>query len=395
MGGTIKTIVTLLFAFACGISAQQDDIVTVLVNSTQLIVSQNGIPLSQSYLYSQPYAGYYPQSCGGVLKLNSTVDTAATLIFVGTAIKIVYVLFPTGGNGMVYLDGQYQGDIDSYSVDASCTTSISSLSNLAPKSHNVTIVNKDVQTGTAIYSLAWVILWCFVGIILPSITPSYEFSYTPYTPSAAKVSKGPIIGGAVAGILILVLLLILVLKRRPRQRQSNRSTTSFDSPVPTSADFNVAPPVTYRQEPEGEGYAPHNPPSFPYAGYAPTFPNPTPAPPSPFDSRDMANDQRRVSIRSSSSPISHAYHSGSPPGAPPVALPIVQYSDQIQQQQQQQQYQPESLVSRPASNASPVDLVQQLVHTEVIRVMGEVAAASSSGGGGGVDGPPPPRYDEK
>ncbi|KAG8996401.1 hypothetical protein FRB94_008354 [Tulasnella sp. JGI-2019a] len=153
MGGTIQIIIALLFAFACSINAQQDGVVTVLANSTQLVVSQDGIPLNQTYLYSQPYAGYYPESCGGVLKLNSTVDTAATLIFVGTAIEIVYVLFPAGGNGMVYLDGQYQGDIDSYSVDASCTTSISTLTNLTPQSHNITIINKDVQKATVLYSL--------------------------------------------------------------------------------------------------------------------------------------------------------------------------------------------------------------------------------------------------
>ncbi|KAG8996402.1 hypothetical protein FRB94_008355 [Tulasnella sp. JGI-2019a] len=409
MGATIKTIFTLLFAFVWSISAQQVDGVTVLANSTQLVVSQDGVPLTQGYLYSQPYAGYYPQSCGGVLKLNSTVDTAATLIFVGTAIEIVYVLFPTGGNGMVYLDGQYQGDIDSYSVDASCTTSISSLTNLTPKSHNLTIINKDVLTGTAIYGLV----------------------YTPATPSTvkSKTSKGPIIGGVVAGILIFALLIFVLWRRRSRQSNPpNPAPTGFNPPFPAPAGFNppvpppagfnpAAPPVTYGQEPKKEDYAPHNPPSLGYAGYTPSFPNPTPASPTPFDANSInnnaSNDQRRYSIGSSSSPVSHVFppnhHPAPPRGAlPAIPLPAPQYLDQIQPQQQQQQYRPESVASRPMSNPSHVDLVQRLVHTgvpaaEVVRMMGEAAAAGGSPSGGGrgsaahvVDEQPPPQYgDEK
>ncbi|KAG8988971.1 hypothetical protein FRB94_014787 [Tulasnella sp. JGI-2019a] len=83
MRGTIKSALALLSLFAWSNTAQNITIVRVLANSTELIVSQHGVPLSPNYLNTQDYAGYIPDGYGGVMMLNSTIDTAVTLIFDG------------------------------------------------------------------------------------------------------------------------------------------------------------------------------------------------------------------------------------------------------------------------------------------------------------------------
>ncbi|KAG8987241.1 hypothetical protein FRB94_002065 [Tulasnella sp. JGI-2019a] len=155
MYGTFKRVLTLLAIFAWTICAQEGGATIVLANSTELIISQDGVPLSEAYLKSVNYAGFYPNYCGGMMALNSTVDEAMTLIFQGSAIELVFLLTPLGGDAWIYMDGEEVTTINSFSSIDECDTGKVGTTDLPQGTHNFTILNADLLTLTSVSYIAY------------------------------------------------------------------------------------------------------------------------------------------------------------------------------------------------------------------------------------------------
>ncbi|KAG8989822.1 hypothetical protein FRB93_003527 [Tulasnella sp. JGI-2019a] len=154
MFGTFKRVLILLSIFAWGISAQQTPTI-VPGNSPDLIISQNGVVLSEAYLSTVNYAGFFPNYCGGTMLLNSTVDSTATLIFEGSSVEMVYVYTALGGSAEIYIDGVYATSINSFEAENVCDTGKVGTTGLPPGIHNLTVVNVDFLTVTGLLYIAY------------------------------------------------------------------------------------------------------------------------------------------------------------------------------------------------------------------------------------------------
>ncbi|KAG9023976.1 hypothetical protein FRB95_012235 [Tulasnella sp. JGI-2019a] len=294
MGGTVRGVLTLLVMLAWSIITQAMDTVTVLASSQQLIVSQQGVLLkytacymafngclsapylvssiSSTYLYNMDYAEIYPEYCGGVMKLNSTIATSTSLIFngvsnlhtlenltsvklylyplmtlphsplKGTAIKVNYVLTSISGDGMIYLDGCYEGTFKSHSLENSCNVGEAGITNLPEKPHNITVVNANVMNATFLSSFIYTpysstdVARASTQSTPVSASLSMHMATLQLTPtlasapSTSKASKGPVIGGVIGGIIILIvaLFIIHIIRRRSRLSTPSRASTGFD-----------------------------------------------------------------------------------------------------------------------------------------------------------------------
>ncbi|KAG8990970.1 hypothetical protein FRB94_012956 [Tulasnella sp. JGI-2019a] len=240
MGRTARAALTLLVALASSIITHAMDTVTVLASSQQLIVSQHGVPLNSTDLYNVDYAEIHPEYCGGVMKLNNTIATTASLIFNGTAIEVNYVLTSIGGDAMIYLDGRYQKTFNSHSVDNSCSLGRTNITNLSQKPHNITVINANVLNATFLSSLTYTpystnvvrapsqsapvpVSLSDMATLQPSPTPASALS-------KSKASKGSIVGGVIGGfaVLIVALLITYIIRRRSRVSTLSRASVRFD-----------------------------------------------------------------------------------------------------------------------------------------------------------------------
>ncbi|KAG8980534.1 hypothetical protein FRB94_006508 [Tulasnella sp. JGI-2019a] len=244
MARTARTALTLLVALASSIISHAMDTVTVLASSQQLIVSQHGVPLNSTDLYNIDYAEIYPEYCGGVMKLNNTIATTASLIFNGIAIEVTYVLTSIGGDAMIYLDGRYQETFNSHSVDNSCSLGHTNITNLPQKPHNITVVNANVLNATFLSSFTYTpyseiastnvvrapsqsapvpVSLSDMATLQPSSTPASALSNS-------KASKGSIVGGVIGGFIVLIVALLItyIIRRRPRISTLSRASVRFD-----------------------------------------------------------------------------------------------------------------------------------------------------------------------
>ncbi|KAG8870479.1 hypothetical protein FRB97_009722 [Tulasnella sp. 331] len=145
MGGPLKCVLfVLVFFWSITAQAQQGSLVVVKMDSLSVVYSQNGTPLSPTFLIdsvNDDNAGYY-DDCGGYVQLNSTVDSGATLIFNGTSISVELLLASSAGDVNLYLDGVLWETFHGYShIAGVCQSQMVTNINLSQQSHNVTVVN--------------------------------------------------------------------------------------------------------------------------------------------------------------------------------------------------------------------------------------------------------------
>ncbi|KAG8845124.1 hypothetical protein FRB96_002726 [Tulasnella sp. 330] len=344
--------------------AQQGSLVSVKMDSLSVVYSLNGVDLGPTFLagisnMNGTDAGYW-QSCGGYVQLNSNIDSAATLIFNGTTISVDLLLWDYAGDTYLYLDGVIWETFHGYSsIQHGCEVQTLSNINLSRQTHNVTVVNATPSNYTYING----------------------FNYTSFVDVSptSHHSIGTIIGGVIGGVVILLALIFaanFIMKRRrrrahdailPGRRGSPGLTTPPEEPM--SQDVSTAPyrdSVTTSPVASGMGLASDTlSKSEPSSPVAPTMSHPPSA------------HQQHPSL-------SRPLHS---PPSPPYSSPVSKRAPT------------DSIIGRPTSDPSQVDLDHQFVNRgvsrlEMVRTMGEVGSSDSIGGpiDGMVDEQPPTNH---
>ncbi|KAG8875586.1 hypothetical protein FRB98_007723 [Tulasnella sp. 332] len=426
MGGPLKCVLfVLVFFWSITAQAQQGSLVVVKMDSLSVVYSQNGTPLSPTFLIdsvNDDNAGYY-DDCGGYVQLNSTVDSGATLIFNGTSISVELLLASSAGDVNLYLDGVLWETFHGYShIAGVCQSQMVTNINLSQQSHNVTVVNATPLNYTFIGGFNYTSFSDVTAagtLTLVSGTRSSTTATSTSTASASHHSVGPIIGGVIGGVAVLIIIILVAsfMMRRRRRR-------SQDTIVHGHGPAGLATPTMPRAEESKFGRPP--PPdtsSVPYA-YSPlisqslntvpytetvtsapqsessrTAPTMSYASSTPFTVSNMGevliaeDDNRRASTTTSSYPSKAQPHPSflrplPDAPSPPYTSPISTRASS-------------DLRDQHTADLSQVDLIQQLVSRgvpthEVVRMMGEVGSSGSAGiptDDSIVDGLiPPPNY---
>ncbi|KAG8989942.1 hypothetical protein FRB93_003404 [Tulasnella sp. JGI-2019a] len=434
MHATIESVLALLFLFALSATAQTSSSITVPLNSSQVVISQNGVPLSRTYLQSDSVvnAGYY-DLCGGAMVLDSTVNSAATMIFNGTAIQVEFLLGSMGGDTNLYLDGVFWETVSTYAAEnvTACDIARATNVNLSQEPHNITVINANIYTRTHILNFVYTpyIYVAPTSALPPSNAPRSATPTPQPTPPATQSNNtipiGPIIGGVI-GLAILLTVIVGAAIFMIRQRRS--AYQHHAAPTHTSGDPGPTIQVTDEYKYVRPGSV-----NIPQAPYVPISNSSYPPPPvnlayssAPPPPAPVSESSQPTTIHGSTAPFFIANGSGieqpqpmhdrssiasrtpasqypSFPRPHSVAVLEPSYIDHQQHQVSQADLQRMSALSQ-------VDLVQQLVNrgvptaeiTSMIRMMADASASGSAAGVGGMgsepveDEAPPPVYgDEK
>ncbi|KAG8845125.1 hypothetical protein FRB96_002727 [Tulasnella sp. 330] len=226
MGGLLNCLSALLpiLMWSTIAQGQQNPAVNIMMDSPLVVYSLYGVNLSASFLVdsvSNPDAGYWDE-CGGVVLLNSYVDSTASILFNGTEIAVSFLLSTNGGPADLYLDGEYweTAITQSSNIPADCQFYNAININLSEQTHNITVINSNPSNVSYLAGFSY--------IPFTTVTPTTSLSSAnatqpmPTATSALSVkhnSMGPIIGGVIGGLVILVagviILVILLRRRRP------------------------------------------------------------------------------------------------------------------------------------------------------------------------------------
>ncbi|KAG8845123.1 hypothetical protein FRB96_002725 [Tulasnella sp. 330] len=400
--------VLLLLALVWSVVAQTqgNSSVSVRMDSTSVIYTLNGVDLGPTFLVDSvnyDNAGYFSQ-CGGYVLLNSTINSAATLLFnvtykpfplaliimqKGTTISVNLFLANDAGDVFLYLDGILWQTVHSYSATAhNCAVQSVSSVGLSQQTHNITVMNGTPSKLTYVGGFNYT---SFANVALASTmtlasgTHSSTAASTSGAASTSHHSNGPIVGGVVGGIVVLIALIFITIFMMKSRRRHSQDTIQPGKRGPAGLVM-----------PGPEDPTPHHDIS--------STPHPYAVPLSPVSQsskgRPPSDTFSKAGSPSSSSPAPTMSYASSAQPHPSFPRPLPDGPSPPYTSPVSTRAPSDSIIGRTTSDLTQVDLVQQLVSRgvpthEVVRMMGEVSSSGSVGGpvdGIVIDDQPPPNY---